>query len=160
MLSPLHRGGRNYTCTEIKLSKIILISVPYPPQIVSLWFQGNGSHLEGRVRPTAYGAPRHHLSLCFLHLGFVPDRPCPLSRFYRGPSALAPLLQARPFGLASYSSAPCGLRTCRRTALQQGGSGGSCLRADSRRAAPQLLFPFRAAWPCSYTLSSLGVHGD
>ena len=50
MLLTLHLGGRNYTCTEIKLSKIIMISAPYPPQGVSLWFQGNGSHLHCFVR--------------------------------------------------------------------------------------------------------------
>ena len=49
MLSTLHLGGRNYTCTEIKLSKIIVISAPDPPQLVKLWFQGNGSHLEALV---------------------------------------------------------------------------------------------------------------
>jgi len=59
MLSTLHLGGRNYTCTEIKLSKIILTLAPYPPQIVRLWFQGNGSHLQGVVswRPSHVQVP-------------------------------------------------------------------------------------------------------
>jgi hypothetical protein len=54
MLSPLHLGGRNYTCTETKLSKILIIFAPYPPPGVNLWFQGNGSHLEAGVRQRAY----------------------------------------------------------------------------------------------------------
>ena len=86
MLSPLHLGGRNYTCTEIKLSKIIMISVPYPPQVVSLWFQGNGSHMHGHVRSVPLGsslslvtlrviagssAVSLSLSLCFYGVGLV-----------------------------------------------------------------------------------------
>jgi hypothetical protein len=50
MLSTLHLGGRNSTGTEIKLSKILIIFAPYPPQIVRLWFQGNGSHVARMVR--------------------------------------------------------------------------------------------------------------
>ena len=76
MLSPLHLGGRNYTCTEIKLSKILILFAPYPPPGVNLWFQGNGSHLEAVVRhsltlPTASnlffhsGSPPFH---CFVKI--------------------------------------------------------------------------------------------
>ena len=49
MLSTLHLGGRNSTCTEIKLSKILILFAPYPPQSIRLWFQGNGSHPEAVV---------------------------------------------------------------------------------------------------------------
>jgi hypothetical protein len=49
MLSLRHLKGRNYTGTAITLSKIRVISAPSPPQGVSLWFQGNGSHLQWMV---------------------------------------------------------------------------------------------------------------
>jgi hypothetical protein len=68
MLSTLHLGGRNSTGTEIKLSKISVISVPYPPQVVRLWFQGNGSHVQWLV--SQHGSRRWAI-YCFYPLSFA-----------------------------------------------------------------------------------------
>ena len=50
MLSLLHLKGRNDTCTEIELSKIIRSQLPIPHSPCETWFQGNGSHLQRLVR--------------------------------------------------------------------------------------------------------------
>ena len=50
MPSLRHLQGRNFTCTEIQLSKINGSQLPIPHGLVRPWFQGNGSHLQRFVR--------------------------------------------------------------------------------------------------------------
>ncbi len=117
-----------------------MISAPYPPQIVRLWFQGNGSHVTRMVRPCLLGVTHANRLHGFLSLGFFPvppgvaaqgDRSCPA-----GPWPLLPSGACLLFGPPPYTSALCGHTGNRRSARPQGSSGGRGLSTDGRAASP------------------------